>query len=111
MRISPTVKGTLITTLDRNTALQILGSTSDWYRVLLPTGQTGYVAAAQLESIRKPLKSVTVATTTELLEEPLLDGTPINQVKATSKVDVLANYNNFMLVKLADGTLGWLPAV
>jgi SH3-like domain-containing protein len=111
VRISPTPDGTLVTTLNRNTALQVLGGTAEWYRVVLPTGQTGYIGAAQLESIQKPLKSVIVATATELLQEPLPDGTPINQVKASSKVAVLANYNNFILVKLADGTLGWLPAV
>ncbi len=111
VRVSPTANGMLVTTLNRHAALQVLGGTADWYRVLLPTGQVGYVAAANLESVQKPLKSITVALATELLEEPLIDGTPINQVKASSKVAVLANYNNFVLVKLIDGTLGWLPAV
>lgn len=109
MRLSPDKNATLVTTLNRHTAVQVTGGTADWYRVLLPTGQTGYIAAANVESLQKPLKSLQIQTATELLEEPLPGGTPINQVKASSAVAVLANYSNFVLVRMADGTLGWLP--
>lgn len=111
VRLSPDKNALLVTTLTRHTAVQITGGTSDWYRVLLPTGQTGYITAGNVESVQKPLKSLTVATATEVLEEPLPDGTPINLVKASTAVQVLANYNNYVLVKTQDGTLGWLLIV
>lgn len=108
VRLSPDKNALLVATLSRHTAVQITGGTSDWYRVQLPNGQTGYLTSGNIEPIQKPLKSLLVTTNTEVLEEPLSDGTPIQQVKASAAVDVLAKYNNFALIKTQDGTLGWL---
>ncbi|WP_158546204.1 peptidoglycan DD-metalloendopeptidase family protein [Adhaeribacter pallidiroseus] len=111
VRLSPDKNGSLLTSLNKHTAVQIIGGTSTWYRVLLPTGQSGYILGANVESLQKPLNNLKITAATEILTEPLPDGTPINQVKASSTVTVLANYNNYLLVKTADGTLGWLLAV
>ncbi|PSR52544.1 peptidase M23 [Adhaeribacter arboris] len=111
VRLSPDKKAILLTTLDQNTALQIVGGNANWYRIQLPTGQEGYIQASYLESVQKPLKSLKIPVTTEILEEPFVDGTPIDQVKANSNVTVLANYSQYLLVKTDDGTLGWLLVV
>ncbi|QNF33116.1 M23 family metallopeptidase [Adhaeribacter swui] len=111
VRLSPDKNGSLLTTLNKNTAVQIVGGSGNWYRVLLPTGQSGYIIASNIESLEKPLNNLQITTNTEILAEPMPDGTPINMVKASSKVTVLANYSNYLLVKTNDGTLGWLLPV
>ncbi len=111
VRLSPDKNGSLVTTLNQYAAVQIVGGTANWYRVLLPTGQSGYILSANIESLQKPLNNLKITNNTEILMEPLPDGTPINQVKASSEVTVLANYNNYLLVKTEDGTVGWLLAV
>ncbi|QMU29788.1 M23 family metallopeptidase [Adhaeribacter radiodurans] len=108
MRLSPDKKAVLVTTLDQNTALQIVGGTANWYRVQLPTGLEGYIQANFIESLQKPLRNLKISANTEVLEEPLANGTPIDQIKANSDVTVLANYSQYLLIKTEDGTLGWL---
>ncbi|MDQ4141118.1 MAG: M23 family metallopeptidase [Bacteroidota bacterium] len=108
VRLSPDKKAILLTTLGQNAALQIIGGTANWYRVVLPTGMEGYIQASYIESLQKPLKNLRIPANTEILEEPLANGTPINQIKANSDVSVLANYSQYVLVKTEDGTLGWL---
>ena len=111
VRLSPDKNANLLTTLNKNTAVQIVGGTANWYRVLLPTGQSGYIISDNIESLQRPLNNLQVAINTEILAEPLPNGTPINQVKASRQVTVLANYSNYLLVKTEDGILGWLLAV
>lgn len=111
VRLSPDKNGSLLTTLNKHAAIQIVGGTANWYRVLLPAGESGYILASNVESLQKPINNLQLAANTEILTTPLPDGTPINQVKASSKVTVLANYSNYLLVKTEDGTMGWLIPV
>lgn len=46
LRLSPSASGTLVTTIPRNTALQIMGANASWYRVQFPNGTTGYLNVA-----------------------------------------------------------------
>lgn len=55
VRLSPDKNASLVTTLNQHTAIQLVGGTANWYRVVLPTGQSGYILASNIESVQKPL--------------------------------------------------------
>lgn len=108
VRLAPTAKATTVTTLPKNTALQITGGAGNWYRVQLPNGLTGYLPQNSLESITKPLRTEILKTDVELVELPDTQAPPIALIKKDSILAVVAIYDTYQLVKLTDGSYGWL---
>ena len=109
IRLTPSAKAQAVTTLPKNTALQIIGGTGNWYRVQLPTGQAGYLPQNNLESINKPLRTEKLKTDLEVVALPSTQALPIALIKKDTTLAVLAVYDVYQLIKLADGSYGWLP--
>ncbi|GEO03469.1 hypothetical protein AAE02nite_11330 [Adhaeribacter aerolatus] len=108
LRLTPSAKATAVTTLPKNTALQITGGAGNWYRVQLPSGLTGYLPQSSLESITKPLRTEKLKTDVELVELPDTLAPAIALAKKDSTLAIVAVYDTFRLVQLADGSYGWL---
>ena len=51
LRASPGTRGDVLMELDARAHLRVLGASGDWYRVLLPGGEGGYVAARLMEAV------------------------------------------------------------
>ena len=49
LRASPGLRADVLMELDSDVSLRVLGASGDWYRVVLPGGQGGYVAARLME--------------------------------------------------------------
>lgn len=109
VRIMPTGKGRVVKSLTKHTPVQVLGGTDEWFRVQLPDGLTGFLHESNLESLAKPVRSQIMKAETEVKEEPAALSAPIAFVKKNSKVSIMGVYNIYQLVRLTDGTLGWLP--
>ncbi|PIQ20942.1 MAG: peptidase M23 [Cytophagales bacterium CG18_big_fil_WC_8_21_14_2_50_42_9] len=108
VRLSPSSKGGKLGTLARNTPVQVFGGTDDWFRVVLPDGAQGFLQENNLEGITKAVRKQTLAADTEIMEQPQPEAAPIALAKKDSEVSVLGIYQTYQLVRLTDGTLGWL---
>ncbi|WP_026464570.1 peptidoglycan DD-metalloendopeptidase family protein [Adhaeribacter aquaticus] len=108
LRNGPSNKATALATLPKDTPIEILGGTSEWYRVQLPNGKPGFLQGNLVESLAKPIKTQSLKNEAELMEKPETLAVPIAKVKKNEEVTVLGFYESYQLIKLADGTVGWL---
>jgi peptidoglycan LD-endopeptidase LytH len=110
IRFLPEAKAEVVATLDKNTALQILGGSGNWYRVQLPDGRSGYLTESGLEGLNKPLRTEKLKTDLEVMQLPDSLASPIAMLPKDSTLTVMAVYQLYNLVKLPDGTFGWVVA-
>src|SRR5690606_24235886 len=108
LRSTPDAKGTPLTKLPKNAAVQVLAGTSNWYKIQLPGGQAGFLYKDNLESLEKPVRTHTLESDLEIIGHPEIAAAPVAALKKKTKVAILGFYQNFQLIKLADGSLGWL---
>ena len=108
VRLTPSTKGSTVSIVPRHTPVQVFGGTADWFRVVLPDGSQGFLHEDNLEGITKAVRNETTKADTEILEQPRPEGSPIALVKKDSLVAVVGVYQRYNLVRLTDGTLGWL---
>lgn len=108
LRSSPTVKSSAVTELPQHTPLMITSATENWYRIELPDGLMGYIAASLVEPILKPLRQYRLADDAMLLDYPHVAAAPLDSVKNGSTLAVFAQYHHFLYVKSASGATGWL---
>ncbi|QHL89366.1 peptidoglycan DD-metalloendopeptidase family protein [Nibribacter ruber] len=110
VRQSPDTKASIVTTLEKNTPVQVVAGTSDWYRVVLANGQQGFMASSLVEPLDKPLQTVRLRQTASLLETSHAQAAAKRTLPADTSVQVLARMEDFWLVRVAGGTTGWLEA-
>jgi murein DD-endopeptidase MepM/ murein hydrolase activator NlpD len=108
LRTTPRSTAASLARVPRNTALQILGGTADWFRVALPNGRQGYLQEGQVEKVTLPVKTQTLRAEAELVDLPLPQAAPVARISKNARVAVLGVYQMYQLVRLADGTQGWL---
>ena len=109
LRQGPSRGAEVVTELAAHTPARVLGGAGDWFRVALPDGTEGYLAARLTEDL------------TEL--EPIVAGVPL-PVRAAPRVTapradvaqpgeilpVVGRFAGFVQVRSPSGILGWLPA-
>ncbi|WP_353887444.1 M23 family metallopeptidase [uncultured Spirosoma sp.] len=110
VRTGPSSEARSLQTLPKGTVLTIAGGTDFWLRVVTPTGATGYVANKAMESIRRPLRQVALATQKPLLDNADPTAAPVSLLAAGSQLAVLGVFGAFELVRQANGTTGWVSA-
>ncbi len=94
--------------LSRHLPLRIEAASGRWYRVRLPDGEMGYVAANQIETADRPLRQLAIDSTREMLIEPLPAAMPLTTLGSDTSVEVLGQAGDFQLVRAPDGLTGWL---
>lgn len=108
LRLAPTSDAPILRELPKATGLVIVGGTEAWLRVEMADGLTGYVASGTTEPIKRPLRSVRLAASGNLLDAADEMAAPIDTLSAGTSVDVLATVGPFQLVRKPDGRTGWL---
>jgi len=111
VRLSPNTKGGTVAVVPRNTPVQVFGGTDDWFRVVLPDGRQGFLHEATLEGITKAVRNQTLKADTEVMEQPRPEAAPIALAKKDAAVAVVGVYQMYQLVRLTNGTLGWLTNI
>ncbi|WP_207435825.1 M23 family metallopeptidase [Sabulibacter ruber] len=110
LRVAPTSKAATLRTLSQHAPLQILAGSSSWYRVMLPDGQQGYLAASLVETLEKPIRAVRLRQQAPLLDASTPEAATQKNLQPDSTVRVLAKQDTFLLVKDSNGTTGWISA-
>ncbi|WP_343532670.1 peptidoglycan DD-metalloendopeptidase family protein [Pedobacter sp.] len=96
-------------TLKQNTIARVLAVTSNYYKIELPDGKSGYVTNKSLVDT-KPLKALKItASNQSLLDYPDISAGVKTSLAIGKTVNVIGNFEDFQLVSTTDGKVGWIP--
>jgi murein DD-endopeptidase MepM/ murein hydrolase activator NlpD len=108
LRAAPGLRTPVLRELGQYTPLRVLGGSGDYYRVQLPDGVFGYVAARLTESVDLPVTSQ-VVTATEAVRTRPADGAPVvARLDRGTEVPVLGRFDGYLYVRSPSGSNGWV---
>ena len=108
LRGGPSNRAEVIAELEESTPLRVLAASGSWYRVRLPNGRTGFVAARLTEAVVEPLRSQFIESTSALVSSPSPAAQVMEDMEAGTEVAVLGSYEGYLYVQSPDGSTGWL---
>jgi murein DD-endopeptidase MepM/ murein hydrolase activator NlpD len=108
VRALPTSRAPILTELSLHTPIQVEAGSGGWYRIALPDGTVGFVAASLTEPIDRPIGREMVASGGVLLTGPGPTAVAMDSVAAGQEVPVLGSFGGFLYVKAPNGRAGWL---
>jgi peptidoglycan LD-endopeptidase LytH len=110
LRSGPSRRASAIEALPRHTAFRVLAAAGSWYRVSLPDGRGGFVAARLTEDALVPVRMEVVASAAPIQSEPSPGSPVVDAVEAGTDVSVLGRFGDFLYVRVGEGPVGWMPA-
>ena len=102
--------GSAETPLAVHTLFRILAAAAGGYRVRLPDGRRGYLDAGAVEALTEPLEVERIETETALLANPDSLASVITRTRAGQRLEILAGFEEFLYVRVENGSPGWIPA-
>ncbi|HMB71252.1 MAG TPA: M23 family metallopeptidase, partial [bacterium] len=109
LRDGPSQSAPISTELARHTPARVLGGSREWYRVALPDGTQGYVAARLTEALTT-LEPLVATAEVPARSAPRADAPHTEVMTAGVIVDVTGRFGDYLQVKAPSGRLVWLPA-
>jgi len=112
VRSGPGTEFTIVGGLGYDQEATVLGRDGDWYRIMLPSGQEGWVAGwFSRVLLEDEMRYATVDTDVlNVRREPALDAAVISRLYQGQYVRLLEMIPDWWRVQLADGTEGWVFA-
>jgi murein DD-endopeptidase MepM/ murein hydrolase activator NlpD len=109
LRSAPGLRSPVIRQLSEHTPLRVLGGSGEYYRVRLPDGIQGYVAARLTEDASQPVgRQAIVAGAETVLAAPTLGAPAVARLNQGTQVPVLGRFDGFIYVVGPDGSPGWV---
>lgn len=108
LRASPTRSAPVLRDLEARNAVRVLGASGGWYRVALPDGAAGYVAARLTESAEHPFETRLASHPEGLHQGPDETSPLVAEVAEGAEVPVLGTFDRYLLVRADDGSAGWV---
>lgn len=108
LRDAPNQGASVTARLARHTPLRVLGASGSWFRVALPDGSTGYVAAALTERAHQAIGRQQFAAGASLLDRPAEGAVPMDTVRAGDSLPVLGRFAGYLMVDTGEGRTGWV---
>jgi hypothetical protein len=93
--------------LAQHTALLVLAATGSWYRIALPDGSAGFVAARLTEPAARPVR-LALASGSLVREWPRPGAVPVDSVALGRQLPVLGVFREFAYVTTPSGRTGWV---
>ncbi|MGD8322498.1 MAG: M23 family metallopeptidase [Gemmatimonadota bacterium] len=110
LRQAPGLRTEVVRDLEQYTPARVLAGSGDWYRVRLPDGTAGYVAARLTEPADLPLGTRTAAAGTALLRGPDTAAPVVEELRGSAEVPVLGRYGDYLYVRAPTGGPAWMGA-
>lgn len=107
LRAGPGDKRLLKEKLARDTYVQILAQSKEWYRVALADRRQGFILKSTLAPAEKG-KMFRLKSQATLLSESDAASVPLAYLDRSTAVERLAHYKNFEYVRTRAGVTGWL---
>ena len=108
LRGGPSRQSPVKAELDEFTPARVLGGARDWYRVALPDGTQGYVAARLTEEL-SALEPLVASAEMPAVTVPRPGAPPAEVLMAGSEVEITGRFGGFVQVLAPSGRLLWLP--
>jgi len=110
LRAAPDARADPARILARHTAMRVLAAVGSWYRVRLPDGATGYLAARLLEPAHLAVETTELASGAPVWSRPgeTEPSTVIEEVTGADAVAVLGRFGDYLLIRTAAGRAGWV---
>ncbi len=108
LRVAPTRRAGVVREVEGYTPVRLLGGSGDWYRVRLPDGTTGYVAARLTEPLDRPIETRTAAVRSPLLRDPATGAAVVSELDPGLELPVLGHYGSWLYVRAPGGSAGWI---
>lgn len=110
LRSAPGSRAPVLEELPRHTAVRVLGGSGEYFRVRLPDGGNGYVAARLTEPVLEPFGSQLAHTGAPVLLRPHEASPLLATLDAEAELPVLGLYGGYLYVRVPEGHYGWVSA-
>lgn len=101
LRSQPNTRQKPLASLERNTAVQVLGaSKANWRRIRLPDQRQGFISARLIAGISPPIRKLQNLRDITLFQEPHAQAQHLAKLEHINKLDVLAELDDYLLVTL-----------
>ena len=92
----------------RHTPVFVAAGASRSYRVTLPNGAVGYVAASETEPLSRSIETVELSQRARVLDHPATDAVVMRHVDAGTNMEVLARYRGYAWVDVGEARPAWI---
>ncbi len=110
LRTSSAARSERLSEVEPYTPMKVLAAAADRYRVLLPDGQTGYIAPDRIEPLGESLQTQAVARTLSITESPKMGSVEMERILPGKMINILAYFHDYWLVRTDEGLTGWAAA-
>ncbi|MBT8488945.1 MAG: M23 family metallopeptidase [Gemmatimonadetes bacterium] len=108
LRAAPGLRSPVLRELEVHTPLRVLGGSGEYFRVRLPDGGQGYVAARLTEPVDEPLTSQIVAAAEIVRVRPATEAPVMARLEEGTEVPVLGRFDGYLYVRSPEGLIGWM---
>jgi SH3-like domain-containing protein len=108
LRAAPGTRSPVVRELEQYTPLRVLAGSGDFFRVRLPDGSQGYVAARLTEDASEPVTSQVVAVAETVRFRPTETAPAVGRLDEGTEVGVLGRYGGYLYVRAPEGSTGWV---
>ena len=98
----------LVRELEQYTPFRVLGGSGEFFRVQLPDGTNGYVAARLTESADEPYSAELASAGNRVLSRPDQGSPVMATLDREAEMAVLGRYGDFLMVLAPGGRTGWI---
>jgi murein DD-endopeptidase MepM/ murein hydrolase activator NlpD len=110
LRAAPGTSTPVLRELAQHTAARVLGGSGEYFRIELPDGGSGYVAARLTEPVDAPLGARVARAGEPVLTRPDAGAPIVATLGTVSELPMLGRYEDFVFVQLPDGPFGWVAS-
>ena len=108
LRAAPDDDAAVVRDLEQFTAVRVLAGSGDYFRVRLPDGAHGYVAARQTEPVDEPVASQLAMSGQRVRQRPEAEAPLVAMLDAVTELPVFGRYAGYLFVQAPGGHLGWI---
>ena len=108
LRAAPHERAPVLQELEQFTALRVLAGSGEYYRVRLPDGALGYVAARLTEPVDEPVAAQLVMVGQRVRQRPQPEAPLVAMLSTRTELPVFGRYAGYLFVQAPGGHLGWI---
>jgi len=108
LRAAPDDAAPVVGELEQFTAVRVLAGSGDYYRVRLPDGDLGYVAARLTEPVDEPLASQLAMNGQRVRQRPDAESPLVATLSTRTELPVFGRFAGYLFVQAPGGHLGWI---
>jgi murein DD-endopeptidase MepM/ murein hydrolase activator NlpD len=108
LREEPGRRGAVLAELEEHTPARVLASAGEYFRVRLPDGGRGYVAARLTEPLDEPVAAEAMIRPADIRAAPGENAAVVATLSAGEEVPVLGRFGSYLFVRSPTGRDGWV---